>query len=114
MIPYRPSWTIQHIKYLGREDILGLLSIEEAVMFKSMVQVSTAILIGRGTAIKANYTHPCIDRVPSTNIYALLRARRDCLFCSSGAHLEGFLTGGSKYIVFSSPFFFFKQSLVSP
>ena len=38
MIPSRPSWSIQHILYLG-EDILGLLSIEEAI------QVSTAISV---------------------------------------------------------------------
>ena len=38
MIPSRPSWSIQHILYLG-EDILGLLIIEEAI------QVSTAISV---------------------------------------------------------------------
>ena len=38
MIPSRPSWNIQHILYLG-EDIVGLLSIEEAI------QVSTAISV---------------------------------------------------------------------
>ena len=38
MIPSRPSWSIQHILYLG-EDIIGLLSIEEAI------QVSTAISV---------------------------------------------------------------------
>ena len=38
MIPSRPSWSIQHILYLG-EDIIGLLNIEEAI------QVSTAISV---------------------------------------------------------------------
>ena len=40
--PSRPSWSIQHILYLG-EDIVGLLSIEEAI------QVSTAISVDQLT-----------------------------------------------------------------